>query len=65
MNIARGLIIRPALLLLDEQTASLDGVNREIAVELIRQARDAGSAIVGVFHDQQVREALADRLVEV
>ncbi len=65
VNVARGLINRPALLLLDEPTASLDGVNCDVVMNLIQQARAAGSAVIGVFHDPRVRDGLADRLVEV
>ncbi len=65
INIARGLITKPALLLLDEPTASLDGQNSQVVIELIQQAKQAGTAVVGIFHDQAVRESLADRCVEV
>ena len=56
VNIARSLIVDYPILLLDEPTASLDAGNRDGVVELIRQRRDAGSAIVGIFHDAGVRE---------
>jgi len=65
VNVARGLIKQPELLLLDEPTASLDGLNRQGVIELIQEAKMAGTAVVGVFHDEQVRDAVADRLVEV
>jgi alpha-D-ribose 1-methylphosphonate 5-triphosphate synthase subunit PhnL len=48
-------------LLLDEPTASLDAENRQTVVDLIDEAREAGSAIVGIFHDEQVREAVGTR----
>lgn len=61
VNIARG-FVRPArLLLLDEPTASLDAANRAVVVDLVREARDAGTAIVGIFHDEDVRRAVATR----
>ena len=65
VNIARGFVRWLPLMLLDEPTASLDAANRRIVIDLIREARTQGSAIVGIFHDQEVRDALADRLVEV
>ena len=49
------------MLLLDEPTASLDVANRDGVIDLIRQRRDAGAAIVGIFHDVAVRDALATR----
>lgn len=63
VNIARGFIQPARLLLLDEPTASLDGVNRRVVIGLIHEALAAGMAIVGIFHDEEVREAVATRCV--
>lgn len=65
VNIARSLIVDYPILLLDEPTASLDAANRDGVVELICQRRDAGAAIVGIFHDIDVRDAVATRVHEV
>ena len=65
VNIARGLVAERPLLLLDEPTASLDARNRAVVVELIRERRAAGSAILGIFHDADVRDAVATRIVDV
>jgi alpha-D-ribose 1-methylphosphonate 5-triphosphate synthase subunit PhnL len=65
VNIARSLIADYPVLLLDEPTASLDQANRDGVIELIQQRRDAGAAIVGIFHDVAVREALATRTHDV
>ncbi len=51
-------------MLIDEPTASLDSRNRDVVVELIEQARSQGSAIVGIFHDESVRERVASRLLD-
>lgn len=64
VNIARGFILPARLLLLDEPTASLDAANRRVVIELIREAKQRGSAIVGIFHDEEVRDAVADRRVD-
>ena len=63
VNIARGFIEPARLLLLDEPTASLDAANRTVVIELIHEARAAGSAVVGIFHDEEVRDAVASRCV--
>ncbi len=63
VNIARGFIRPSPVLLLDEPTASLDGANRQVVIGLIHEARAAGAAIVGIFHDDMAREAVANRLV--
>jgi alpha-D-ribose 1-methylphosphonate 5-triphosphate synthase subunit PhnL len=52
-------------LLLDEPTASLDNANRDIVVDMIREAKQCRTAIVGIFHDVAVRDAVADRLYQV
>ena len=65
VNIARGFCVDYPVLLLDEPTASLDAGNRQVVIELINEAKARGAAIVGIFHDAEVREAVADRLFEV
>ena len=49
-------------MLLDEPTASLDAKNSAAVVELILEAKARGAAIVGIFHDEAVRNDVADRL---
>lgn len=61
VNIARGLIRKTPLLLLDEPTASLDGKNRQVVIDLILEAKARSAAIIGIFHDDAAREAVADR----
>jgi alpha-D-ribose 1-methylphosphonate 5-triphosphate synthase subunit PhnL len=65
INIARGLIRRRPVLLLDEPTASLDTENRFTVVSMINEARAQGVAIVGIFHDREVRDAVATRVLEM
>jgi alpha-D-ribose 1-methylphosphonate 5-triphosphate synthase subunit PhnL len=65
VNIARGFVQPARLLLLDEPTASLDAANRRVVVELIDEAKARGTAIVGIFHDEEVRDAVASRCVEL
>ncbi|MGX5805999.1 phosphonate C-P lyase system protein PhnL [Bradyrhizobium sp. Arg314] len=65
VNIARGFVVDYPIFLLDEPTASLDAVNRSTVIALISEAKARGSAVVGIFHDEEVRNAVADRLFEV
>ena len=58
VNIARGFIAPYPLLLLDEPTASLDAENKAIVIELIRESRSAGAAILGIFHDEATRSSV-------
>ncbi|MCJ2165288.1 MULTISPECIES: phosphonate C-P lyase system protein PhnL [unclassified Pseudodesulfovibrio] len=65
VNIARGFSVDYPVLLLDEPTASLDADNRQVVVQLIREAKKRGSAVVGIFHDEEVRDLVSDRLFEM
>jgi alpha-D-ribose 1-methylphosphonate 5-triphosphate synthase subunit PhnL len=65
INIARGFVRPNRLLLLDEPTASLDKRTAELVVELIIEARDAGTGIVAIWHDPLLVERLADQVVHV
>ncbi|MEX2643190.1 MAG: phosphonate C-P lyase system protein PhnL [Acetobacterales bacterium] len=65
INVARGFVVEYPILLLDEPTASLDAANRQSVIELIREAREKGSGIVGIFHDKEVRDAVATRIFEI
>ncbi len=65
VNIARGFITPHPVLLLDEPTASLDAMNREVVVEMIAGKKREGVALLGIFHDADVREAVADTIIDV
>jgi alpha-D-ribose 1-methylphosphonate 5-triphosphate synthase subunit PhnL len=65
VNIARGLIADRPLLLLDEPTASLDARNRAVVAELVREKLRAGAGVLGIFHDSEMRDAVATRVVDV
>lgn len=65
VNIARGFIMDYPVLLLDEPTASLDATNREVVKQLILEATSRGAAVVGIFHDEEVRGQVAGRLFEL
>ncbi|MBM2716108.1 phosphonate C-P lyase system protein PhnL [Mesorhizobium caraganae] len=65
VNIARGFITEHPVLLLDEPTASLDAKNRDVVVALIAAKKAAGVALLGIFHDLDVRDAVADRIIDV
>ena len=61
VNIARGFAAAFPVLLLDEPTASLDLANRSRVLDLIEEARAAGSAIIAVFHDDAERRRACSR----
>lgn len=65
VNIARGFAHSYPVLLLDEPTASLDAANRAVVLSLIEEAKAAGTAIIGIFHDEAARAQLCDREIDV
>lgn len=65
VNIARGFAARFPLLLLDEPTASLDAENRKRVLQLVDEARNDGSAVVAVFHDDAERHRACSREVAI
>ncbi|TBN42027.1 phosphonate C-P lyase system protein PhnL [Paracoccus subflavus] len=65
VNIARGFAHAFPVMLLDEPTASLDAANREVVLTLIEDAKAAGAAILGIFHDEAARDRICDRRVDV
>ena len=65
VNIARGFITDHGILLLDEPTASLDARNRRVVIEMIARKKEKGVALLGIFHDEEVRDAVSDRILDV
>lgn len=65
VNIARGFAGTHRFLILDEPTASLDATNREAVIALIEARKKEGAAFLGIFHDQDVRDRVADRVIDV
>ena len=52
-------------MLLDEPTVSLDPVNRDIVLSLIEDAKERGTAIMGIFHDKAARNRVSTRIIDV
>ena len=61
VNIARAFVINRPILLLDEPTAALDAENREAVMQLIEERKSQGCALVGIFHDADVRNRVCNR----
>jgi alpha-D-ribose 1-methylphosphonate 5-triphosphate synthase subunit PhnL len=65
VNIARGFLPDFPVLLLDEPTASLDAANCEVVMELIVERKRRGAAIVAIVYDRNVRDRIADTVIDM
>lgn len=61
LNIAAAMVKKPRLLLLDEPTASLDNNSKQKVRDLIKQLKQEGTTMLGIFHDLEFMEGLCDR----
>ncbi len=59
---ARSLLAR---LNIPERLWQLDEANRQVVLELIGEAKGAGAALIGIFHDRAAREAVASRYLDM
>ena len=60
MAIARALLMKPSIVLADEPTAGLDSANATAVLTLLRDAANAGAAVLVVSHEAEARH-FADR----
>lgn len=65
VNVARAIIARPRLLLIDEPTASLDARTKDVVIDLIRELKQHGTSVLCISHDEYTLERLADRRVHL
>ena len=65
VNIAITLVRQFPILLLDEPTASLDAKNKQAVIDLIIHEKKKGTAIIGIFHDENVRDALGTTFFDI
>ena len=61
VNLARALIHRPPVLLLDEPTLGLDVLGSQVVAEFIAHARAEGKAVILTTHRLDEAERLCDR----
>ena len=62
LDLAAGLLHRPAVLVLDEPTVGLDIESRAAIWQVLRQLRDSGTTVLLSSHYLEEVDALADRL---
>ncbi|TQS46567.1 ABC transporter ATP-binding protein [Cryptosporangium phraense] len=65
LDLALGLVHRPAVLFLDEPSTGLDPGSRATLWACVREARDAGATVVLSTHYLDEADALCDRVVVI
>jgi len=65
INLARGFAAAHPILLLDEPTAALDARNRAVVMQILCERKRAGAALIGIFHDDDVKRRIGDRRIDV
>lgn len=66
VNLARGMILQPRLLLLDEPTASLDQATSVKVMEHIMEViKTQKMAVLSIFHDIDMIENFSDKVITV
>jgi ABC-2 type transport system ATP-binding protein len=63
LNLACGMVHRPAVLMLDEPTVGVDLQSREQILSLVRRCADAGAAVVYSTHYMEEAERISDRVL--
>jgi alpha-D-ribose 1-methylphosphonate 5-triphosphate synthase subunit PhnL len=61
VNIARAMISRPRILLVDEPTASLDLKTKDAVIEMLLDLKRAGTTVILITHDEHTLTKMADR----
>ncbi|MDR0344434.1 MAG: ATP-binding cassette domain-containing protein [Nocardiopsaceae bacterium] len=63
LEIARALMSAPLILLLDEPGAGTNPTEKQALMQLIRQVRDSGVAVLLIEHDMDLVMGLSDRVI--
>jgi len=65
VNIARAMISRPRLLLVDEPTASLDLKTKDAVIDMLLDLKTCGTSIILITHDQHTLTRMTDRCLHL
>ena len=63
LNLACGIVHRPAVLMLDEPTVGVDLQSREQILTLVRRSAEAGAAVIYSTHYMEEAERICDRVL--
>jgi putative ABC transport system ATP-binding protein len=65
VGLARTLVMKPAVVLLDEVTSALDQENTRIVEEAVRGLSDAGTTVLWITHSPEQSRRLGNKLLTV
>jgi alpha-D-ribose 1-methylphosphonate 5-triphosphate synthase subunit PhnL len=65
INVARAIIDPPKLLLIDEPTASLDPVTKDVVIEMLLELKQLGTTIICISHDTDTLDKLVNRRIHL
>lgn len=65
LNIARAIVKKPRLLLLDEPTASLDNNSKQLVKEAIVTLKKENTTMIGIFHDLEFMDDVCDDIYRI
>jgi len=65
VSLATALVLKPALLILDEPTANLDLISRRGLIETLNELNRAGTTVIISTHDVEALPELADRIIVI
>jgi len=65
INIANAVSWKPRLLLLDEPTASLDRDSVSVVMDILKELRQKGTTMIGIFHDTELMETVTDSIFRI
>lgn len=65
VNIARAMISRPRLLLVDEPTASLDQKTKDAVIDMLLDLKGSGTSIILITHDAHTLARMSDRTLHL
>jgi energy-coupling factor transporter ATP-binding protein EcfA2 len=57
--------MQPAVLVLDEPTTGLDGVESREIIAILKQLQETGHTIIMITHSREIADHCADRLVSM
>lgn len=61
--IARALILKPTVLLIDEPTSSLDAENTQKVIDILKELHQTGLTLILITHDMAFAKALSQRVI--